>query len=91
MPVERRQCQVLPRRGQPHRRPAVRCSADGHGGRIADAADNGPRRRVRHGQNHYEIALTRKNFLFLGSEVGGDRAAILYSVLETIRRPTRLT
>lgn len=31
------------------------------------------------------IALTRKNFLFLGSEAGGKRAADLYSVLETAR------
>jgi len=28
------------------------------------------------------IAITRKNFLFLGSEAGGERAAILYTVLE---------
>ncbi len=28
------------------------------------------------------IAVTRKNFLFLGSEAGGERAAILYTVLE---------
>jgi len=27
------------------------------------------------------IAITRKNFLFLGSEAGGERAAILYTVL----------
>jgi transposase len=26
------------------------------------------------------IAVTRKNFLFLGSDSGGDRAAILYTV-----------
>jgi len=31
------------------------------------------------------IAVTRKNFLFLGSEAGGDRAAILYTVLETAK------
>jgi transposase len=29
------------------------------------------------------IAITRKNFLFLGSEAGGERAAILYTVLES--------
>jgi transposase len=28
------------------------------------------------------IAITRKNFLFLGSEAGGERAAILYTVLQ---------
>jgi transposase len=31
------------------------------------------------------IAITRKNFLFLGSDAGGDRAAILYTVLETAK------
>jgi transposase len=29
------------------------------------------------------IALTRKNFLFLGSQAGGDRAAVLYTVLQS--------
>ncbi len=42
--------------------------------------DNNPAERSLRG-----IALTRKNFLFLGSEAGGDRAAILYSVLETAK------
>lgn len=31
------------------------------------------------------IAITRKNYLFLGSEAGGDRAAIIYTVLETAK------
>jgi transposase len=31
------------------------------------------------------IAVTRKNFLFLGSDSGGDRAAILYTVIESAR------
>jgi transposase len=31
------------------------------------------------------IAITRKNFLFLGSDTGGERAAILYTVLETAK------
>ena len=31
------------------------------------------------------IAVTRKNFLFLGSDTGGERAAIIYTVLETAR------
>jgi hypothetical protein len=29
--------------------------------------------------------VTRKNFLFLGSEAGGERVAILYTVLETAK------
>ncbi len=35
--------------------------------------------------NESGIAITRKNFLFLGSETGGERAAILYTVLETAK------
>ena len=31
------------------------------------------------------IAITRKNFLFLGSEAGGERAAVLYTVLESAK------
>jgi transposase len=31
------------------------------------------------------MAVTRKNFLFLGSEAGGDRAALLYTVLESAK------
>ncbi len=42
--------------------------------------DNNPAERSLRG-----IAVARKNFLFLGSEAGGDRAAILYTVLETAR------
>jgi transposase len=42
--------------------------------------DNNPAERSLRG-----IAITRKNFLFLGSETGGERAAILYTVLETAK------
>ncbi len=31
------------------------------------------------------IAITRKNFVFLGSDAGGERAAILYTVLESAK------
>ena len=31
------------------------------------------------------ITVTRKNFLFLGSDKGGDRAAILYTLIETAK------
>ncbi len=31
------------------------------------------------------IAVTHKNFLFLGSDKGGDRAAILYTLIETAK------
>ena len=42
--------------------------------------DNNPAERSLRG-----IAITRKNFLFLGSEAGGERAAILYTVLESAK------
>jgi hypothetical protein len=41
------------------------------------------------GQNDRSIAITHKNFLFLGSEAG-ERTAILYTVLETVKRPRAL-
>lgn len=44
------------------------------------AIDNNPAERALRG-----IAVTRKSFLFLGSETGGERAAILYTVLETAK------
>ena len=31
------------------------------------------------------IAITRKNFLFLGSGAGGDRAAVIYTVLQSAK------
>jgi transposase len=42
--------------------------------------DNNPAERALRG-----IAVTRKNFLFLGSEVGGERAAVIYTVLESAK------
>jgi hypothetical protein len=44
------------------------------------AIDNNPAERALR-----TIAVTRKNFLFLGSEAGGERAATLYTVLESAR------
>jgi transposase len=32
-------------------------------------------------RQHVRVALTRKNFLFVGSDAGGDRAAVLYTLL----------
>jgi transposase len=42
--------------------------------------DNNPAERSLRG-----IAITRKNFLFLGSDAGGERAAMLYTALETAK------
>jgi transposase len=44
------------------------------------AIDNNAAERALRG-----IAITRKNFLFLGSEAGGERAALLYTVLESAK------
>jgi hypothetical protein len=35
---------------------------------------------------HVRAALTRKNFLFAGSDAGGDRAAIAFTILSCCRR-----
>jgi transposase len=32
-----------------------------------------------------DIAMTRKNFLFLGSDRGGDRAAAIYTIIESAK------
>jgi transposase len=32
-------------------------------------------------RQHIRVALTRKNFLFVGSDAGGDRAAVIYTLL----------
>jgi transposase len=42
--------------------------------------DNNPAERSLRG-----IAVTRKNFLFLGSDAGGERAAVLYTILESAK------
>jgi hypothetical protein len=42
--------------------------------------DNGVVERL-----HVRTALTRKNFLFAGSDAGGERAAIAYSILGSCR------
>ena len=34
---------------------------------------------------HVRTALTRKNFLFAGSDAGGERAAIAYTILGSCR------
>jgi transposase len=45
------------------------------------AIDNNPAERALKA-----VALGRKNFLFLGSNRGGDRAAVLYSIVESCKR-----
>jgi hypothetical protein len=49
------------------------------------ASDSGRRLQPRYGQNDPEIAVTRKNYLFVGSDAGGQRAAIVYTIAETAK------
>jgi IS66 C-terminal element len=51
--------------------------------RRAGASDSGLGLPARHGQNDYEIVLGRKNYLFAGSDAGGERAANIYSLIGT--------
>ena len=50
-----------------------------------DASDSGPPQSARYGQNDPEMALGRKNYLFMGSERGGKSAAIAYTLIETAK------
>jgi hypothetical protein len=38
---------------------------------------------ARHGQNDWPIVLGRRNYLFAGSDAGGERAANIYSLIGT--------
>jgi transposase len=50
-----------------------------------DAKDNGRRHRARYGQNDCGIAVGRRNWTFCGSDSGGHRAAVFYTLIETCR------
>lgn len=50
-----------------------------------DAIDSGLQIPVRHGQNERTMALGRKNYLFAGSDAGGERAAAIYSLIGTAK------
>jgi len=51
----------------------------------ADANDNGLGHLARHGQNERTIALTRKNALFAGHDIGAENWAIAASLIETCK------
>jgi hypothetical protein len=53
--------------------------------RTVDATDIGSQHPARYGQNDCEIALGRKNYLFAGSDAGGERAAAAYTLIETAK------
>jgi transposase len=46
-----------------------------------DARDSGLQLLARYGQNDCVMAVGRKNYLFAGSDAGGERAAALYSLI----------
>lgn len=50
-----------------------------------DANDNGLQLLARYGQNERELALGRKAWLFAGSELAGQRAAIVMSLVQTAK------
>jgi hypothetical protein len=50
-----------------------------------DAIDNGRSLPARHGQNDPEMPLGRKNALFAGSHCGGERWAILASLINSAK------
>ena len=50
-----------------------------------DASDNETLPSARHGQNDPAKALGRKSWLFCGSDRGGQRAAVMYSLIGTAK------
>src|SRR3954447_16130182 len=61
------------------------CGGGQRDARRGDASDNGPRLPARYGQNDQEIALTRKNALFAGSDGGAAHWAVIASLIETCK------
>ena len=53
--------------------------------RTVDATAIGSQHPARYGQNDCEIALGRKSWLFAGSDRGGERAAVMYTLIQTAR------
>ena len=49
------------------------------------ATGNGLPTPARHGQNERVMAIGRRNWLFAGSKAGGERAAAIYSIIETCK------
>jgi transposase len=49
------------------------------------ASGNTLRLPARHGQNDRAIAVGRRNWTFAGSDRGGERAAAIYTLIETAK------
>ena len=56
-----------------------RCRAGAYDNGTIEIDNNSAERALR------SVAIGRKNYLFLGSDAGGDRAATLYSLLGTAK------
>lgn len=50
-----------------------------------DASGSGPQLHARYGQNDCVMTLGRKNWLFAGSDGGGERAATIYTLIGTAK------
>ena len=50
-----------------------------------DVNGNEPELLARYGQNERVLALDRRNFIFAGSDSGGERAAAMYTLIEIAR------
>jgi transposase len=57
-----------------------------HVDREKDASDSELQLPARYGQNDCVMGVGLKNYLFFGSDTGGERAAIIYSLIESCRR-----
>jgi hypothetical protein len=64
---------------------AARYARIARGGHRVDASDIRPRPLGRYGQNDRAVALGRRNWPFAGSHSGGERAAAMYSILQTAK------
>jgi hypothetical protein len=49
------------------------------------AIDNESLPSARHGQNEPAMAIGRRNWLFAGSKTGGERAAIMYTLIQSAK------
>jgi hypothetical protein len=63
----------------------ARSEYDEPSARTVDATDIGSQHPARYGQNDCEIALGRKSWLFAGSDRGGERAAVMLTLIQTAK------
>ena len=85
MPPQPGRRQVQPQREPRHQLLyAPRIAAVGDD-RTAHASGSGPPPLARHGQNDPPFAMGRKAWLFAGSELAGQRAAIVMSLVQSAK------